>query len=115
MINIADDKKLRSRVLAALADGTRAEIVELLAARPRPAGEIHGAFPIADPAVSRHLRVLRDAGLVEERRRDDDHRVRIYSLRPQPLEQVARWLEQTATTWQAQLDSFKDYVEVRTR
>jgi DNA-binding transcriptional ArsR family regulator len=101
--------------IAAFADTARAEIVELLAAGPRPAGEIHAAFSIAAPAVSRHLRVLRDAGLVEERRPDDDHRVRIYSLRPQPLEQVSGWLERTSATWQAQLESFKEFVEVRGR
>ncbi len=85
----------------------------MLAARPRSAGEIHGAFPIAAPAVSRHLRVLREAGLVEERRPPDDKRVRLYALKPEPLEALAQWLAETSRTWQTQLDSFKDFVALR--
>jgi DNA-binding transcriptional ArsR family regulator len=97
-----------------LADGTRAEIVQMLAARPRSAGEIHGAFPIAAPAVSRHLRVLREAGLVEERRLPNDKRVRLYALKPEPLEELATWLAEMSRSWQTQLDSFKDFVALRT-
>lgn len=100
--------------LAALADGTRAEIVQMLATGPRSAGEIHGAFPIAAPAVSRHLRVLREAGLVEERRPPDDKRMRLYALKPEPLEELATWLGELSRTWQSQLDSFKDFVALRT-
>ena len=114
MINIAADKELRTGLLAALADGTRADIVQMLASGPRSAGEIHGAFEIAAPAVSRHLRVLREAGLVEERRPPNDKRVRLYALRPEPLEELAAWLAETSRTWQSQLDSFKDFVALRT-
>jgi DNA-binding transcriptional ArsR family regulator len=114
VITIADDKDMRADLLAALADGTRAEIVQMLATRPRTAGELHGAFPIAAPAVSRHLRVLRETGLVEERRPADDRRVRLYALRPEPLAELAAWLDGMSRTWQAQLDSFKDFVALRT-
>jgi DNA-binding transcriptional ArsR family regulator len=100
-------------VLSALADGTRAGIVQMLATRPHSAGEIHAAFPIAAPAVSRHLRVLREAGLVEERRPANDKRVRLYALRPEPLDELATWLGELSRTWQAQLDSFKDFVALR--
>ena len=99
--------------LAALADPTRQRILELLAERPRPAGELHGAFPIAAPAVSRHLRVLREAGLVGEEQIPDDKRVRLYRLEPTGLDELSAWLAELSGAWQQQLDSFKDYVSVR--
>ena len=85
----------------------------MLAQRPHTAGEIHRSFRIAPPAVSRHLRVLREAGLVEEHRPEDDRRVRVYALRPEPVQEVAGWLEGLSDAWQQQLDSFKDYVALR--
>ena len=100
-------------LLAALADGTRAEIVQMLARGPRAASEIHREFSIAAPAVSRHLRVLREAGLVEERHPPDDRRVRVYSLRAGPVKELADWLEEMSLMWQSQLDSFKDFVDLR--
>ena len=114
MISIASDHHRREALLLALADGTRGRIVEMLAGRPHTASEIHRAFPIAAPAVSRHLRVLREAGLVEERRPQEDRRVRLYMLRPEPMQDVAGWLEELSRAWQQQLDSFKDYVALRT-
>jgi DNA-binding transcriptional ArsR family regulator len=114
VISIADDQERREALLTALADRTRGRIVELLADRPHTATEIHRAFPIAAPAVSRHLRVLREAGLIEERRPAEDRRVRVYSLRPEPMGEVADWLAGVSRAWQDQLESFKDYVTVRT-
>jgi DNA-binding transcriptional ArsR family regulator len=114
VINITADHNRREALLLALADGTRGRIVEMLATRPLTASEIHRAFPIAAPAVSRHLRVLREAGLIEERRPEEDRRVRLYTLRPEPMSEVADWLEELSRTWQQQLDSFKDYVALRT-
>ena len=99
--------------LAAVADTTRAEIVEMLARRPHSAGEIHRAFPIAAPAVSRHLRVLREAGLVEEHQPADDRRVRLYALRTEPFAELAAWLDELSRGWQDQLDSFKEFVALR--
>lgn len=84
----------------------------MLAAGPRTATEIHRAFPIAAPAVSRHLRVLRASS---KSRPEEDRRVRLYTLRPEPFREVAGWLEELSRTWQEQLDSLKDYVELRTR
>jgi DNA-binding transcriptional ArsR family regulator len=115
MINIVADQERREELLLALADGTRSRIVEMLADRPHTASEIHRAFPIAAPAVSRHLRVLREAGLVEERRPEEDRRVRLYTLRPEPMDEVADWLADLSRAWQQQLESFKDYVALRTR
>jgi DNA-binding transcriptional ArsR family regulator len=114
MINIDSNHDRRAELLLALADGTRGRIVEMLAGRPHTATEIHRAFPIAAPAVSRHLRVLREAGLVEERRPEEDKRVRLYALRPEPMDEVAAWLTHLSRAWQQQLDSFKDYVALRT-
>jgi DNA-binding transcriptional ArsR family regulator len=114
MISIASDKDRREELLLALADGTRGRILEMLAGKPHTASEIHRAFPIAAPAVSRHLRVLREAGLVEERRPEEDKRVRLYTLRPEPVEEVAGWLDELGRAWQRQLESFKDYVALRT-
>ena len=87
--------------------------MELLAQRPRTASEIHRSFAIAPPAVSRHLRVLKDAGLVTEERPEADKRVRIYALQPQPVRDLAGWLEGVSRMWQGQLDSFKDFVALR--
>ena len=99
--------------LVALADPTRRQIVEMLGEGPRTATAIHEAFPIANPAVSRHLRVLRECGLVSERRVPDDARVRLYVLEPEPLRDLATWLSDLTATWQSQLDSFKDFVALR--
>ena len=89
MISIATDKQY-GHALNALRDPTRRRIVSLLAQGSRTATELHRQFPIAGPAVSRHLRVLREAGLVEERRTPDDGRVRLYGLRP------SRWASSPA-------------------
>ena len=101
------------RWFPALADPTRRRIVEMLGESPRTASEIHRAFPIAAPAVSRHLRVLREAGLVVERGVPGDRRVRLYGLAPEPINELSRWLEQLSQAWQGQLDAFKDYVALR--
>lgn len=113
MITTVSDKRRRDELLTALADGTRADIVQMLAGRPHTASEIHRAFPIAAPAVSRHLRVLREVGLIEERHPPDDRRVRLYSLRPEPVRELAGWLDEMSRMWQSQLDSFKDFVALR--
>ena len=111
-INIATSKQL-DEWLPALADPTRRRIVEMLARSPRTASQIHDAFPIAAPAVSRHLRVLREAGLIGEREVAGDKRVRLYALSPEPIGELSGWLGQLSQAWQAQLDSFKDYVALR--
>lgn len=103
------------QLLAALADPTRRRIVELLGEAPRTASEIHREFPIANPAVSRHLRVLRDAGLITAQRVPDDDRVRLYTLELQRLELLTGWIGEISKHWQQQLDSFEDYVALRSR
>jgi DNA-binding transcriptional ArsR family regulator len=102
------------RLLAVLADPTRRAIVDMLSASPRRAGEIHSAFPIANPAISRHLRVLREAGVVIERRVANDGRLRLYELAPAGLAEVAMWLNNLLRPGQHQLEAFRDYVATRT-
>jgi DNA-binding transcriptional ArsR family regulator len=96
---------------AALTDPTRRAIVRLLSEGPRRAGELHAEFDVSKPAISRHLRILRENGLVEERRVADDGRGRLYLLRTEPLQQASGWLDEVSRAWQAQLEAFKEYVE----
>jgi DNA-binding transcriptional ArsR family regulator len=76
-------------VLRALADESRRTLLETLAGGPASAGELAALLPIARPGVSRHLRVLREAGLVEFRQ---EAQRRVYGLRPEPLAEVDEWL-----------------------
>ena len=99
------------RTLAALADPFCRRAVELLAERPRPAGELARALELPAPAMSRRLRTLRESGLVEESHPEFDARVRIYALRPEPMEQLKRWLEEAERMWAEQLAAFKAYLE----
>ena len=88
--------------LPALADPTRRRILEMLGESPRTASEIHQAFAIAAPAVSRHLRVLREAGLVRAR---SDGKRRLYALDPRPLRELDDWLEPYRELWAQRLDA----------
>ncbi len=85
----------------------------MLGQSPRTATQIHDAFPIAAPAVSRHLRVLREAGLIVEHGVPGDRRVRLYALAPEPIDELSGWLAQLSRAWKGQLESFKDYVALR--
>ena len=96
---------------AALADPTRRRVVEALRKRPRRAGDLARAFRMSPPAMSRHLRVLRTRGLVEEERMDDDARVRIYRLRPERFRDLETWLAEVQAFWTDQLHSFKVHAE----
>ena len=99
------------RTLVALADPHRRQIVELLRERPRRAGEIAEAVGLNPPALSRHLRTLKANGLIEEAHPAFDARVRIYTLRPEPMTHLKAWLEQTEKLWAAQLVAFKAHLE----
>ena len=91
-------------MLHALADESRRTVLEILRAHPASAGELAEAIPIARPGVSRHLRVLREAGLIEVRR---EAQRRIYSLRPEALIEVDEWLASTACSGRAGSTPFK--------
>jgi DNA-binding transcriptional ArsR family regulator len=97
--------------LSALADPTRRRVVDLLRQRPRRAGELAAAFDVSAPAISRHLRVLRTCGLIEEESAPHDARVRVYRLRPQPFRDLHSWLDQVEAFWGEQLESFKAVAE----
>jgi DNA-binding transcriptional ArsR family regulator len=89
-------------VLRALADDSRRTMLETLADGPATAGELAALLPIARPGVSRHLRVLREAGLVEVRQ---EAQRRVYTLRPQPLADISDWLSRYLTLWEQRLDA----------
>src|SRR6266700_8212175 len=99
---------LPDAAFSALADPTRRAVLDLLRAGTRPAGDIARAFPISRPAISKHLRILRRAHLVEERR---EGRHRMYQLNPEPLKSVDSWLEQYRNFWSASLANLKSFVE----
>jgi DNA-binding transcriptional ArsR family regulator len=90
--------------LEALADPTRRRIVELLAERDRTAGELVDEFDMSAPAISQHLKVLRDAGLVTTRAEGQS---RIQSLNPAGLDEVGAWLERTRSFWSHRLDALE--------
>ena len=99
------------RTLSALADPHRRRVVDLLSERPHRAGELADAIGLSAPAMSRHLKTLRDSGLVEETHPPFDARVRIYALRPEPMANLILWLEETERLWSRQLTAFKDHLE----
>ncbi len=99
------------RTLSALADPNRRRVVDLLRERPRRAGELAEATRLSFPAMSRHLKTMRDSGLVEEDRDRLDSRVRIYRLRREPMEDLKAWLAQSEELWTRQLRAFKAHVQ----
>jgi DNA-binding transcriptional ArsR family regulator len=111
---VAEPARKLDATLAALADPTRRRVVELLRDRPLRAGELARRGGVSAPAMSRHLRVLRRGGLVEEERQEDDARVRVYRLRPEPFRDLGSWLEEVEAFWSDQLGAFKSHTE-RTR
>ncbi len=95
-------------IFRSLADPTRRAVLDLLRQGSQPAGQIARAFPVSRPAISKHLRLLRRAHLVRERRQG---RHRLYQLNPGPLKAVDSWLEQYRVFWRANLASLKTFVE----
>lgn len=94
--------RLVDRVFLALSDPHRRHVVELLRERPRSAGDLARAAGLRPPAMSRHLKALREARLVEETSPPSDARVRLYRLRPQPMAHLKGWVEETERLWRAQ-------------
>ena len=94
--------------LEALSDPTRRQIVELLADGERNAGEIAGHFAVSRPAVSRHLRVLREHGLVQARQEGQQ---RVYSLDPAPLAELDEWLTRYRSFWTDRLDALDTQIK----
>ena len=91
-----------------LAEPNRRRILDLLRADERPVGELVDALALSQPAVSKHLRVLRDAGLVDVR---SDAQRRLYRVRPEPLRAVDDWLEPYRVLWAARLDDLERHLD----
>jgi DNA-binding transcriptional ArsR family regulator len=91
-----------------LAEPRRREILDLLRTGERPVGELVDQLSLSQPAVSKHLKVLRDAGLVEVRQ---DAQRRWYRLRPAPLAEIDAWLEPYRDLWRTRLDALEAHLE----
>ena len=96
------------RAFAALADPTRAEIVARLARRPRSVKQLVELFPISQPSISKHLRILREAGLVSVEPRG---RERHYRLELAPLQEIDAWLERYRGLWSDRLDALEAHMD----
>src|SRR3954451_19800673 len=94
-----------NRVFAALADPTRRAVFERIVERPRTVGTLAADLPVSRPAVSQHLKVLKEAGLVVDESRGT---ARIYRIDPEGLGPIRRWLDQQ---WERSLDNFKRLAE----
>jgi DNA-binding transcriptional ArsR family regulator len=96
--------------LQVLADPSRRAILELLKVRERTVGELVAQLDHSQPGVSRHLRVLREAGLVASR---PEGQRRVYSLRPEPLRELDAWLSTYRSLWTARLDQLEAHLDER--
>ncbi|MFS0840966.1 ArsR/SmtB family transcription factor [Paenibacillus sp. 1P03SA] len=95
-------------VFQAIADPTRRKVLNLLAGQEMPVNAISGHFPMSRTAVSKHLRILADAGLVQERKVGREKR---YRLQPEPLQELKRWLAYYERFWENRLSVLKQLVE----
>jgi DNA-binding transcriptional ArsR family regulator len=96
------------QTLAALADPIRREIVEVLLEHPQDAGTIARRFPVSRPAVSRHLRVLRESGIV---RSETIAQRRVYHVETAPLEELDDWLTHYRQFWTDRFDKLEEHLE----
>jgi DNA-binding transcriptional ArsR family regulator len=102
-----------AEIFGALADPTRRRVVQLLGRQPMRAGELADAAAVSAPAMSRHLRVLLNAGVVADERRPEDARLRVFRLRPEGVADLRAWLDRLEADWNAQLESFQRHLEGR--
>jgi len=100
-------------LLAGLADPARRRTVELLGEAPRRASELARLLDLSAPAMSRHLRALKQSGLVSDRHPDFDARVRIYSLNAGRLAELRGWLGAAEAGWSEQLAAFRRHIEAK--
>ena len=121
MVHAADSrsKELMStpnldETLLALADPTRRRVVDLLRKTPQRAGDLAAALDMSPPRLSRHLRIMRRSGLIEDSGVDHDARVSLYRLKPEPFETLRDWLREVEAFWTMELAAFKAHAE-RTR
>ena len=102
-----------TEMFGVLGDPTRRRVGELLAQRPRRAGDLAAEVGTSPQAMSNHLRLLLDAGVVTDERLRSDARARVFRLRPEVLTGLQAWLDQVQAEWRVQLGSFKRHVEER--
>jgi DNA-binding transcriptional ArsR family regulator len=95
-----------------LGEPRRLEILELLRDGERPVGELVDHLGVSQPAVSKHLRVLKDAGLVDAR---SDAQRRLYRISPEPLAELDEWLASYRVLWSTHLDRLEDHLDRRRR
>jgi DNA-binding transcriptional ArsR family regulator len=91
-----------------LAEPTRRRILDLLREDERPVGELVARLDLSQPGVSKHLKVLREAGLVEVRR---EAQRRLYSVRPEPLAEIDEWLAPYRRRWASTLDALERHLD----
>jgi len=101
-------KRIENDVFRAIAEPTRRAILDRLRAGPAPVNALAADFEQSRPAISKHLRVLKDARLVSEHR---EGRERLYALEPMALQRVAGWLEGYRSFWQRSLTNLKRHLE----
>ena len=92
-----------------LAEENRRRILDLLAQEERPVGDLVDLLALSQPAVSKHLKILREAGLVESR---TDAQRRIYRVRPEPLREVDKWLEPYRRQWAGHLNALERHLDI---
>jgi|SRR5690625_4780359 len=100
---------MNAQTFSALAEPNRLNIVELLLEEPLPVGEIANKLKLKQPQTSKHLRVLSEAGLVEVQPIENR---RIYKLRPEPFQELDKWLDSYRRVWDARMDRLDDYLNV---
>lgn len=106
-----DEVRELDQTFGALADPTRRRVLELLGKAPQRASELAALTQASRPGMSRHLRVLKDAGLIIERGDDDDARAKVFELDPASWSQAKAWLQRVEDFWSEQLHSFKQLAE----
>lgn len=113
-LNLVDQRIAKPNLdaaFAALSDASRREMIRILLHRPKRAGELAESLDMSPQALSRHLRILRKAGLVSDEGIEEDARVRVYSVPPAAFQPVQLWLAQIEEHWRGQLNAFKTYAE----
>ncbi|WP_274366052.1 ArsR/SmtB family transcription factor [Paenibacillus thermotolerans] len=102
------DPQPKHDVFQAIADPTRRKLLKLLGEQEMPVTAISGHFPMSRTAVSKHLRILADAGLVKEKKIGRETR---YRLEPEPLLELKRWLSYYERYWENKMNALRHYVE----
>lgn len=110
-MELRDQSQKLDLAFTALADPSRREVIRLLLQKPRRAGELAESVHMSPQALSRHLKLLRRAGLISEEGIEDDARVRVLSVHPSAFQPLQQWLQQAEELWRRQLQSFKLYAE----